>query len=140
MTDVLIGQCDDGGEINIAGGLVELTDDFRTAVYLSLFGGNEDDDGRDASAQWWGNLGELDPTKIYRSRTGNLLQALPPSSANLLALEDAARLDLAWLKTAGAVKTIDAVASLPSLNKLSLVVIINGDLSVTYLENWAAAR
>lgn len=140
MTDVLIGQADDGGEINIAGGLVELTDDFRSTVYLSLFGGNEDDDGRDASAQWWGNLGELDSTKHYRSRVGNLLQALPPSSANLLALEDAARLDLAWLRTVGAVKTIDAVASLPALNKLLLVVTINGDLTVTYLENWAAAR
>lgn len=140
MTDVLLGQCDDGGEINIAGGIVELTDDFRSAVYLSLFGGNEDDDGRDASTQWWGNLGELDTAKQYRSRVGNLLQALPPSSANLLALEDAARLDLAWLKTTGAATSVDAVASLPALNKLSLAVIINGDLTVTYLENWAAAR
>lgn len=138
MTDVLIGQSDDGGEINIAGGIVELTDDLRSAVYLSLFGGNEDDDGLDRSAQWWGNLSETVLARRYRSRTENLLRALPPSSSNLLLLEDAVRADLAWLRDVGAATEVDAVASIPALNKLSLVVIINGDLTVTYLENWAA--
>lgn len=138
MSDVLLGQSDDGGEINIAGGLVELTDDLRTTVYLSLFGGNEDDDGLDSSVQWWGNLDETDPAKRYRSRTEYLLQSLAPSSANLLLLEDAVRADLEWLREAGAATEVDAVATIPALNKLSLVVIINGDTTVTYLENWAA--
>lgn len=138
MTDVLLQQSDDGGEMTIEGGLVELTDDFRTAVYLSLFGGNEDDNGLDSSTQWWGNLGETDLNKRYRSRTENLLQSLEPSSGNLLLLEDAARTDLQWLLDTGAAKEVEAVASIPALNKLSLVVIINGDLSVTFLENWAA--
>jgi hypothetical protein len=52
MTDVLIEQSDDGGEVTIESGLVTLTDDFRSAAYLSLFGGNEDDNGLDSSAQW----------------------------------------------------------------------------------------
>jgi phage gp46-like protein len=138
MTDVLIEQSDDGGEVTIESGLVTLTDDFRSAAYLSLFGGNEDDNGLDSSAQWWGNLGETEPNRRYRSRTEYLLQSLAPSSANLLLLEDAARADLQWLIDTGAAKAVDAVASIPALNKLSLVVIINGDQTVTYLENWAA--
>lgn len=138
MTDVLLEQSDDGGELTIEGGLVELTDDLRTAVYLSLFGGNEDDDSLDNSAQWWGNLDETDPAARYRSRTEYLLQSLPPSSANLLLLEDAVRTDLQWLLDTGAATAVDAAASIPALNKLSLIVIINGDLTVTYLENWAA--
>jgi phage gp46-like protein len=138
MTDVLIEQSDDGGEVAIESGLVSLTDDLRSAVYLSLFGGNEDDDGLDSSAQWWGNLDETDPARRYRSRVEYLLQSLAPSSANLLLLEDAARTDLQWLLDAGAAKSVDAVTTIPALNKLSLVVIINGDQTVTYLENWAA--
>lgn len=138
MTDVLLEQSDDGGEMTIESGLVALTDDFRSAVYLSLFGGNEDDDGLDSSAQWWGNLGEADPAKRYRSRTEYVLQNLAPSSANLLLLEDAVRTDLQWLLDSGAAKEVEAVASIPALNKVSLVAIINGDLTVKYLENWAA--
>lgn len=138
MTDVLLEQSDDGGEITVAGGIVELTDDFRTAVYLSLFGGNEDDNGLDDAPQWWGNLDETDPAARYRSRTGHLLQALPPSSANLLALEDAAREDLRWMLDTGAANSVDAVATLPALNKLGLAITINGDITVTYLENWTA--
>lgn len=138
MTDVLLEQSDDGGEMTIESGVVEMTGDLRTAVYLSLFGGNEDDDGLDSSAQWWGNLGEDDPAAQYRSRVEYLLQSLAPSSANLLALEDAARTDLQWFLDSGAAKQVDAVATIPALNKLSLVVIINGDLTVTFLENWAA--
>lgn len=138
MTDVLLEQSDDGGEMTIESGLVALTDDFRSAVYLSLFGGNEDDDGLDSSAQWWGNLDEADPAKRYRSRTEYVLQTLAPSSANLLLLEDAVRADLQWLLDSGAVKEVEAVASIPALNKVSLVAIINGDLTVKYLENWAA--
>ena len=138
MTDVLLEQSDDGGEMTIESGLVALTDDFRSAVYLSLFGGNEDDDGLDSSAQWWGNLDEADPAKRYRSRTEYALQSLSPNSANLLLLEDAVRTDLQWLLDEGAAKEVEAVASIPALNKVSLVVIINGDITVTYLENWAA--
>ena len=138
MTDVLLEQSDDGGEMTIESGLVALTDDFRSAVYLSMFGGNEDDDGLDSSAQWWGNLDEADPARRYRSRTEYTLQSLSPNSANLLLLEDAVRTDLQWLLDSGAAKQVEAVASIPALNKVSLVVIINGDTTVTYLENWAA--
>ena len=66
------------------------------------------------------------------------LQSLSPNSANLLLLEDAVRTDLQWLLDEGAAKEAEAVASIPALNKVSLVVIINGDITVTYLENWAA--
>ncbi len=137
MTDVLLCQTLDDGEINITGGLVELTGDFRTAVYLSLFGGNEDDDGRDNNEfNWWGNLGTTNPSELYRSETQNLLNKLPPTSNNLLRIEDAVSRDLEWLNAVGAVTGINVTVTVPELNRIRIVVEINGDENVEFLENW----
>ncbi|GAG06443.1 unnamed protein product, partial [marine sediment metagenome] len=60
--DILLLSTKDGGDINIESGLIEMTAGFETAVYLSLFGGNIEDDGTEAtkSKTWWGNLLETD--------------------------------------------------------------------------------
>jgi phage gp46-like protein len=140
MTDVLLGQTNDDGEVCIEGGLVELTDDFRTAAYLSLFGGNEQDDGRDDNVHtYWGNLNETDTAKRYVSETQHLLDTLPPTTGNMLRLGDAAGRDLKWLDDIGAVTEILVAVSIPALNTVKFVISINGDETVEFIENWKAA-
>ncbi len=138
--DVLIFQTTDDGEIEIENGLVTMTPGLDNAVYLSLFGGNEEDPGGDDRTQeWWGNLIEIDPTRQYRSETQHLLRAIPAVTANLRRIEDAARRDLAWVIPAGVASVVEVAATMPALNKVQIDVTINGNETLTYLENWQAS-
>ncbi len=135
MTDVLHFQTLDDGEVSIEGGIVQLTNGLETAVYLSLFGGNEADDGLpDNPHGWWGNEGE-DEAKRMVSRLQNLMDSLPASAANLKRLNDAARADLAWL---GAEYELDVVSSIPALNRVEMAVSVNGQ-TLTFNEEWTRA-
>jgi phage gp46-like protein len=119
MTDVLLRETDNGGDITVEAGLFLLSEGLETAVFLSLFGGNEQDPGEGASSeQWWGNIGEVEPARTYRSETQYLLRALPAIPANLLRIEQAAGRDLQWLLDEGAAKSVTAAARIPSLNRV----------------------
>ena len=126
MTDFLIVHEPDGGEVMIENGRVELTDGPESAVYLSLFGGNEEDSGGygDARKQWWGNLDETDPARCYRSETQYLLKSLPLIPANLRRLEDAAERDLGWMLSATPriADAISVAATMPALNTVELAI------------------
>ena len=141
--DVLLFQTPDDGDILVEGGIVAMSSGLETAAYVSLFGGNEDDDGRpDNRATWWGNLGETDPARQYRSETQNLLQAIPATSGNLRRVEDAARRDLNWMITEGAASSIAVVASIPALNRVRFDILIAAEgeeASFAFIENWKAA-
>lgn len=131
MTDVLLFQTNDGGEINYINGNPEMTDGLETAVYLSLFGGNLDDLGTaaDDSKQWWGNVDETVPERRYRSETQALvLRGFAVVTSNLPTIEDAAQRDLAWLVSTGIAGQIEVEASVPGFNRLALEVsITQGD-------------
>lgn len=136
--DVLLYQTDNDGDIIVEGGLVLMASGLETSAYLSLFGGQEQDDGRDENSQnWWGNIGE-EPDKQYRSETQYLLRSLPAVPANLRALEDAAGRDLAWMVSTGAATSVVVEASMPALNRVTIVVAINGDTTLEFVENWRA--
>lgn len=139
--DVLLYQTNDDGDINVDGGIVAMSGGLETAAYLSLFGGNEQDDGRkDNPLQWWGNLGE-DPERQYRSETQYLLRSVPAIPANLRRIEEAAVRDLGWFVSSGAATSVSAAASMPGLNKVRLAVTIeaNGQPAVIeFIENWKA--
>lgn len=141
--DVLLFQTNDDGDIVVSGGLVEMSGGLETAAYLSLFGGNEDDDGReDNKLNWWGNLGENISARQYHSETQNLLQSLPATSANLRRVEDAARHDLEWFITDAAASAVNVEASIPALNRIQIDINIEavGEASnFTFLENWKAS-
>jgi phage gp46-like protein len=141
--DVKLFQTNDDGDITVTGGVVEMSGGLETAAYLSLFGGNEDDDGRDDNPNnWWGNLDEDDPAAIYRSETQHLLQAIPATSGNLSRIEDAAKRDLSWMIDNRIASTITVSASIPALNrvKLSITIEANGkESSFEYVENWRAS-
>lgn len=142
--DVYLFQTDDDGEINVSDGLVEMRGGLETAAYISLFGGNEEDDGRrDNALTYWGNLDENEPEKKYISRTGYLLQSIPAIPANLLRIEDAARADLDWFVTAGVASSVEVSATMPGLNRVKITVNINaeGDPSkFEFFENWSASK
>lgn len=140
--DVKLFQTDDDGNITVENGLVEMSGGLETAAYLSLFGGNEDDDGRaDNPANWWANLDEVDPTREYHSETQNLLQGLPATTGNLRRIEDAAGRDLAWFVDSGVASSVSVSASIPGINRIKLTIDIEAvgqESSFEFVENWKA--
>lgn len=115
---------------------------LETSAYLSLFGGNEDDDGRgDNPANWWANIGEEDPAREYHSETQNLLQALAATTGNLRRIEDAANRDLAWFITDKVASSVNVAASIPGINRIKLTIDIEArgeETSFEFVENWKA--
>lgn len=135
--DVLLYEQSDGGEINVEGGLVEMSGGLETAAYMSLFGGNEADDGSAGSPyQWWGNLAETQPARRYRSETQHVLNTCPPMPANLIKVEDAAKRDLAWFVDVRAATTVEVVASMPAASTVKLLIRIDADRTFEFTENW----
>lgn len=140
--DVSLFQTDDDGNITVEGGIVTMGGGLETSAYLSLFGGNEDDDGReDNPANWWANIDEVDPSNEYRSETQNLLQALAATSGNLRRIEDAANRDLSWFITNKVASSVNVAASIPGINRIKLTIDIEAqgeESSFELVENWKA--
>ena len=138
--DVSLCQADDGGEINVTDGIVTMSGGLETAFYLSLFGGNIDDDVSNATiSQWWGNGLETDNAFRYRSETQYLMSRLFPSSANLLLIEEAANRDVAWAKEKNLVTYIRATATIPEFNKIQIDLeanVVGEETTISFLENW----
>ena len=133
MTDVFHFQTLDDGDIEINGGIVQLSDGLETAVYLSLFGGNEADDGIEGNPfTWWGNESE-DVDKRMVSRLQNLMDSIPATSGNLKRLNDAALADLSWLTASGYEVTVSA--SIPAINRVKMTVSVNGQI-LEFTEEW----
>ena len=124
MTDVLLSHEADGGSITYTNGKAVLSDGLEAASYLSMFGGNENDSGDEAddSKQWWGNLSERQPERRHRSATQALLRSLPIIPANLLRLEEAAVGDHAWMIDTGLASFVRVTASIPTVNRIDLLV------------------
>ncbi len=130
MSDVYLFQTPEDGEIEMADGDLVLTEGLETASYLSLFGGNDEDNGSNLTErkQFWGNMVESDPIRRERSETSTLLDTLPPKASNLNLIARAAERDLAWLESTGRVTELAAACSIPALNLIRLRVsgVVNG--------------
>jgi len=142
MTDVALRQTDDGGEIEFVNGAFVMSDGLKTAVYLSLFGGNESDSGLrvDDSAQWWGNLGETLAERRYRSETQFLLRSIPPIPANLRRIENAIAADLAWMLDTKLATFVGAIATMPAKDTVKMAIRIEIDgrvFPVDFTESWS---
>lgn len=140
MSDVLLFQTNDNGEINIINGIVELSSGLETAAYLSLFGGNEEDAGFNQDVTtWWGNVDENDIARRYKSETQYLLNILPANTGNMRRLESAALRDLDWFVNEKIASSIDVIASIPDLNKVNILIIIMAqgiEHTFKFTENW----
>lgn len=140
--DVLLTASVEFG-IEVIGGIVTMTAGFETAVQLSLFGGNEGDDGSEGNPEtYWGNLLETDPARRYVSRTAEILRGLPATSGNLLRVEEAALSDLQWMLDVSAASSIDVTVTIPALNRVTITVVILAigvESTFSFTENWKAA-
>ena len=139
---VKLFQTIDDGEINVVNGVIDMSSGLDTSVYLSLWGGNEDDNGSDNNPfTFWGNLDETDKAKKQISETQYLLQSIPAIPANLLRIEQAAGRDLNWLLENKIASSVIIAVSIPALNRIKIVVTIeaNGmESSFEFVENWKA--
>lgn len=141
--DILLFQTADGGNITIQlGEDVQLTGGFETDFFMSLFGGNEDDDvSVSTKKSWWANLMEEDPAFQFRSRTQNLLISLPLVSGNLRKIEDAAKRDLQSYIDIGAVDTVEVTVSITGPRRVKIIIdaVADGNnIQVVFLANWQA--
>jgi phage gp46-like protein len=136
--DIALRQTVDGGDITLIDGFIEMSGGLETAVYLSLLGGNEQDEGRlNNPLQYWGNFIEDLPERQYRSRFQHLLASLPAVSSNLRRLEDAALLDLKWMLDTRVVTETFVTLALVSADRVQATIEINADEGRIRLEFWA---
>lgn len=141
--DVDLYQSVDGGDIDVTNGLIAMSGGLETAVYLSLWGGNEDCTGRpDCPLSWWGNFSETDKAYKQISVTQYLLKTLPAIPANLRRIEDAITNDLQWLLDKKIASKIEAHnVSITGPNKIKIVIRILAEgleKEFEYIENWKA--
>ena len=124
MSDVVLFQTPEGGEITCTAGQIALDEGLATSVYISLFGGNEDDSGDDSdkAREFWGNKIESDSTKKLRSRTGNLLRSIAITSGNLSRIEDAVTQDLQWMLDTKLADAVVPSVRVPALNTVQIDV------------------
>jgi len=139
--DVLIYQTADNGEITVDGGLVAMTNGFDSAVYLSMFGGNEDDNGLAGNElTWWGNVGIKDSEQRMASQTQNILRGLPVSSSSLAAVKNAIQNDLAWMKKYTSDIDVSLAIVGPKRIQIAIGFLFNNEqITLTYLQNWEPA-
>ena len=138
MADVLLLPTNDGGEVTIEGGLVEMTDGLETGALLSLTGGNQNDSGRteDDARQWWGNRGE--PVERHqRSAFQNAVRSLPITSGNRRSFEEAAQIDLAWMVPAYCT-AVTVVCTIPAVDRLKTEIefFVIGETEPRRLVHW----
>ncbi|AAQ96552.1 hypothetical protein [Vibrio phage VP16C] len=126
IRDVWMYQTVDDGNVYPVNGDLYRTDGLETAVYLSLYGGNPEDNGQDANRLgWWGNADQDDPARQMVSRFQHLVEGIPLTSGNVQRLEDAAAADLEWLSSLGYdVRTSGRIAG---KDKLHMTINIDGD-------------
>lgn len=142
--DVLLVGTEGEGNIVLENGLVQDCRDFSTAVYLSLFGGNADDDAGRSEKTWWGDLvpGTKENEKLV-STFYAIANGLPLNSNNIKKAASAAKDDLAWMVKEGIADDIDIVLFAENAKRVELKVTVskNGKniLKDTYTFQWKGA-
>ena len=137
--DLLLVDSPDFGEIVIEDGIVLGDKTFNTATYLSLFGGNKDDDGKiKTNKTWWGNtLPGVSKNEKMVSRFQAVIFGLPMTSKNILKAESAAQLDLEWMIEEGIADEVIASGRATGKNKFELKVEIKAHGETIYSNKYS---
>jgi phage gp46-like protein len=144
MTDVRLRNTEDGGEIDVVSGQIQMDGGLFNAVYLSLWGGNENDSGLpvDSNKEWWANKIEENVDRRYRSQTQNRLRSIPATPGNLIKIEDAVSADLEWM-TKELKTTLAVTCSMPGFNRILIKIVptIDGQQmpDILFNEPWSTA-
>ena len=122
--DLLLYDTPDGGDIQIENDLFISDRSFDTAVYLSLFGGNKDDNGKVKNNKtWWGNtLAGINENEKIVSRFQAIIAGLPMTTKTIGEAESAAALDLQWVIDEGVAEKINVSGRAVGHNKFSIRV------------------
>lgn len=122
--DVLLYDTLDGAEIEIKNGLIMADEGFRTAVYLSLFGGNKDDTGEVINNKtWWGNcLDDVPENEKLVSRFIAFIRREPMTIKNMVLAESKARQDLQWFLDDGIADSVDVEINSTEKNRINMSV------------------
>lgn len=143
--DVYIHSTNDGGEIDVEDGLILDCNTFSTAVYISLFGGNIDDDAGRSKETWWGNLipGTNENERII-SQFQAIICGFPLTSGNLQKAQAAAGRDLAWLKDEGIADNVTVLLKAEDVRRVCVSVEAQKDGSTvfesSYYFEWEGAK
>lgn len=144
--DVLLYDTEDGADISVVNGLVMCDEGFRTAVYLSLFGGNKDDSGEVVNnSTWWGNkLQNISENEKIVSKFQAYIISVPLTSKNISIAEDKVKQDLNWMLEDGIADAITVSISAVGLKEIELNVVIgkSGDIieAGNYSLQWGAMK
>jgi phage gp46-like protein len=137
--DLLLSETPDGGEVSIENGVFVCDRSFNTAVYLSLFGGNKDDNGRVKNNKtWWGNTlsGTAENEKLV-SRFQAVISGLPMTTKNIQEAEGAASLDLKWITDEGIAEKITVSGRALTRNRFALHIDIQSGGKSIYENTFA---
>jgi phage gp46-like protein len=118
--DILLIETPDGGDFVMQDGVIVADNNYSTAIYLSLFGGNKDDNGVvKTNKTWWGNTlkGTAKNEKLI-SRFQNIIRSRPLTVKNIKDAETAAVLDLSWMVDEGLADKVEAIGSTEGKNRL----------------------
>ena len=120
LGDVLLCQGTDDGNVNVEGGILEMTQGLETMYYLILCGGNSRDLNTPETArlQWLGNEDEPIENQL-RGRFQSMLDGLPITSGTLSELRAVAIEDL----TVGFGAMIDKIEVTVKASSVSSVII-----------------
>jgi len=132
--DLLLVDTPDGGDIIITDGLITSDRAIATAVYLSLFGGNQDDNGKTKNKRtWWGNtLRGVSENQKLVSRFQAIIFGMPMTTKNILDAEEAAKLDLNWMIAEKLCDEITADGRAVSNNRFKLTIQIKSKGKTIY--------
>lgn len=144
MADVRIYQAADGGEVDFKNGEPLTADGLESAAYLSLCGGNQEDNGLASGEplQWWANVEEPVAERRMRSELQSVLRGMPAVPFNLRRAEDAAISDLAWMTKELEAKVV-VEASLPAVDWIALhveIAIGNTTYPFDFTSEWAGRQ
>jgi phage gp46-like protein len=122
--DLLLQETPDGGEIILENGLFKPDENFSNAVYLSLFGGNKEDNGKvKNNKEWWGNTIEgIEDNEKLVSRFQNIIYGLPMTVKNIREAETAAALDLKWFKDEKIIDELNIYGTVTGKNNFVLII------------------
>lgn len=115
MTDILIYESGNGGDILLRGEDLVKVNGYENAPYLAMFGGSD----------WWGNY--LIPDKPFNAKTENVLKSTPLTSNGRILIENAIREDLTFLNNIVGTTATWKVA-IAQANRVSIEVTINGQV------------
>lgn len=151
MADVMLYETGNGGDAQIKGNDLALTDAIFNQVYIALFGGNtaenhpqsdEEQDVTEERFDFWGNslFFENEPDHWFVSDFERALNEVALTSQGRAILEEAAKNDLAFLNELGSVAVSSKILGLDKFELTVKVQEPDNEENKTFKFIWDATK